>query len=242
MSSPKLITVALLLGLSSSAFSLQVKDGKAAAEATNLTVNWTAQKTSVTHEFMRPSPAEYMKAIDENGRMLRGKIMLDSSVTVEMYETPKDIDFYDSTVVVDRLGKSQSYNVGNLIKHQALSLVHAAIVPSGSDAGMLVLEYEGGATGAREGFAILRFSPAGIELHTLPLTDYGKVVVSKSKPEQVEIWTALEDGAGAAADPKAYALRSCLWSPKGYVCGPPKRKHGRFSPAAIDDPGIEIRP
>jgi hypothetical protein len=106
---------------------------------------------------------------------------------------------------------------------------------------MLVCEYEGGAVGAREGFAILRFSPAGFELHTLPLTDFGKVVVFKSKPEQVEIWSALPDDMGSDADPMAYATQSCRWQAKGYTCGAPKRKLGRFSPASINDPGIEIR-
>jgi hypothetical protein len=215
-----------------------------AAEANVPIVNWTSQKTAVTHTFVRPDPAEYMKASNENKRVMRGKIVLDG-LKVEFYEQPKDIDFYDSTVEVKRQGEvSRSYNVGELIKHQALSLVHVALIPSSAGSGMLVCEYEGGATGAREGFAILRFSPAGVELHTLPLTDYGKVVVFKSKPERAEIWSSLEDGAGAAAAaaPKAYATRSCRWSAEGYACGPPKRKPGHFSPTDINDPGIEIRP
>ena len=67
---------------------------------------------------------------------------------------------------------------------------------------MLVCEYVGGAVGAIEGFAILRFSPDNIELHTLPLTDFGKVVVFKEKPEQAEIWSALPYPSGSDADPR----------------------------------------
>ena len=107
---------------------------------------------------------------------------------------------------------------------------------------MLICEYEGGAVGAREGFAILRFSAGSFDLHTLPLTDFGKVVAFRGKPEQVEIWSALPDGAASDADPMAYSTQTCRWEKKDYVCGPPKRKHGRFAPAAINDPGIEIHP
>ena len=37
-------------------------------------------------------------------KLLRAKVALDGSTTVEFYEKPKDIDFYDSTVVVNRQG------------------------------------------------------------------------------------------------------------------------------------------
>jgi hypothetical protein len=213
------------------------------AVAGNLTVNWENQKVPTTHVFMRPSPAEYMKAIDEEKEVLRARVVLDGSTTVEFYEKPKDIDFYDSTVVVNRRGvASRSYNVGVLIKHQALSLVHVGIVPSGGGAGMLVCEYEGGAVGAREGFAILHFSPSSFDLRTLPLTNFGKVVVFRGRPEQAEIWSALPDGAKSDADPMAYSTQACRWQSSGYMCDPPKRKRGRFSPSDINDPGIEIRP
>jgi hypothetical protein len=109
-----------------------------------------------------------LSTLDVEGQLLRARIVLDSSTTVDLYEKPKDIDFYDSTVVVSRQGQeSRSYNIGNLIKHQALSLAHVAIVPSGDGAGFLAFEYEGGAVGAREGFAVLRFSPSVLELHNL---------------------------------------------------------------------------
>lgn len=229
--------VSVALGASSSSAGAQAKI------ADNLTVDWASQKVPATHMFVRPSPAEYMKAIDEKKEVLRARVVLDGSTTVEFYERPKDIDFYDSTIVVNRRGHaSRSYDVGNLIKHQALSLVHVAIVPAGNGAGMLVCEYEGGAVGAREGFAILRFTPTEFELHTLPLTNFGKVVVFAGKPELAEVWSALPYPAGADADPMVYATQSCRWESEGYKCSPPKRHRGSFGTAAIDDPGIEIRP
>jgi hypothetical protein len=244
MLSPKVVLAALIL-LSPNPVVLCSQSGGPriqAAATDNPTVDWVNQETPAVHGFVRPSPAEYMKAIDENKEVLRARVVLDGSTTVEFYERPKDIDFYNSTIVVNRRGAaSRSYSVGDLIKHQALSLVHVGIVPSGNGAGMLVCEYEGGAVGAREGFAILRFSPSSFDLHTLPLTNFGKVVLFSGKPGQVEIWSALPDGAASDADPMAYSSQSCRWETKGYVCDPPKRKRSRFSPAATDDPGIEIR-
>jgi hypothetical protein len=247
MLSPKVVLVTLvLLNLNPVVLCSQSSGTgtQSAVVADNLTVDWANQKVPTTHVFMRPSPAEYMKAIDEKKEVLRARVVLDDSTTVEFYERPKDIDFYDSTVVVNRRGvASRSYNVGELIKHQALSLARVGIVPSGDGSGMLVCEYEGSPTGGREGFAILRFSTAGFELHTLPLTDSGKVVVFKSKPEQVEIWSALSDYVASDADPRNYATRTChLQAQEGYVCGPPKRKHRRFIPSDIFETGIEIRP
>lgn len=245
MLSPKVVLTSLIL-LGSAPVVLCSQSSKAEAQSAgtdSLTVNWANQEVPATHGFVRPSPDEYMKAIDENKQVLRARIVLGEATTVEFYERPRDIDFYDSTIVVNRPGiPSRSYNVGDLIKHQALSLVHVGIVPSGKGAGMLIGEYEGGAVGAREGFAILRFSPSGFDLHTLPLTDFGKVVIFRSKPDEAEIWSALPDGAGADADPMAYATQACRWRSDGYECSRPKRKPGRFTPAAIDDPGIEIRP
>jgi hypothetical protein len=246
MLSPKVVLVTLvLLNLNPVVLCSQSSGTgtQSVVVADNLTVDWANQKVPTTHVFMRPSPAEYMKAIDDEKEVLRARVVLDGSTTVEFYEKPKDIDFYDSTVVVNRRGvASRSYNVGDLIKHQALSLAHVGIVPSGDGAGMLVCEYEGGAVGAREGFAILRFSSSSFDLHTLPLTDFGKVVVFRGRPEQAEIWSALPDGAKSDADPMAYSTQACRWQSSGYTCDPPKRKRGRFSPADINDPGIEIRP
>ena len=192
--------------------------------------------------FPEPEPQADRTAIDEHKKVLRAEIAIDSSTTARFYEEPTSETAYDSSISIERGGASiATYKVGRIIKHQALRLVHAALIRSG-DTRMLVCEYEGGAVGAREGFAILRFSPAGLELHTLPLTDFGKVVVSRGNPEWAEVWSALADNAGSTADERSYVTRTCRWQSKGYVCGPPRRTAGRFAPGAIDDPGIEIRP
>jgi hypothetical protein len=201
-----------------------------------------ADSSQAIQTFPEPEPQADESAIDEHKKVLRAEIAVDSSTTVRFYEEPTSVTVYDSSISIERGSTSiASYKIGRMINHQPLRLVHAALIRSG-DSGMLICEYEGGAVGAREGFAILRFSPAGFELHTLLLTDFGKVVVFRRDPARAEIWSALDENAGSVADERFYMTRACRWQSKGYTCAPPRKKAGRFAPGAIDDPGIEIRP
>ena len=75
---------------------------------------------------------------------------------------------------------------------------------------------------------------------TLPLKDFGKVVVFRSKPERAEIWTAPSDFVGSDVDPRNYATRICLLQSSGYACCAPTRQPKRFAPAAVNDSGLEI--
>ena len=201
----------------------------------------TSPSSDAIQTFPLPEPQADDAAISDHKKVLRAEIAIDSTTTVRFYEQPTSVMVYNSTVSVERGGAVlATYNVGSLIKHQSLRLVHAALLRFG-DSGVLVCEYEGGADAAREGFEVVRFSPAAIDLHTLPLTDFGKIVVFKGKPEQVEIWSGLPDGATSNADERPYVVRVCHLESKGYVCGSPKQQPGRFSPGDIDDPGIEIK-
>ncbi len=239
-----MVVILTLASPSFGAYALQsAKRSSEAMSSEDLTVDWTVQKSPAIQGFLSPSPSEYEKAIDDDKGVLRATILLGSSMRVEFREHPKSIDFYDSTVAVYQHGKEvRAYNIGEMIHHQALSLAHVGIVPLGSDHGLLVCEYEGGFVGAREGFAILHFSPDQFQLHTLPLTDFGKVVVFMSKPDQAEIWSALPYPRGTDAEPMAYTVQACRWQDDGYVCGPPKRKRGLYGPTTINNPGIEVRP
>ena len=195
----------------------------------------------VIQTFPVPEPDADRAAIDEHKKILRAEIAMDSSTSVRFYEEPTSEAVYDSSISVERDGRPiATYKIGRMIKHQALRLVHAALIRSG-DTSLLVCEYEGGAIGAREGFAILKFSSLGFELHTLPLTEFGKVVVFRGNPERAEIWSALPDDAASDASNRFYVTQVCHWRSKGYVCEPQKRQARRFLPGDIDDPGIEIR-
>jgi hypothetical protein len=97
--------------------------------------------------------------------------------------------------------------------------------------------------GAREGFAILRFLRPGFELRTPPLTDFEKVVVFRSKPEQVEIWSALSDHVASDSDPMNYVTRSCPCRLKSDIgAGHRSKDTGAAFLRTSIIPGIEIRP
>jgi hypothetical protein len=148
-------------------------------EAAGLALNWVGQKTPAVREFTWPKPDEYMAAIEAHRRIFRVKVTLPGSTTIEFYERPQDIDFYDSTAVVYRQdGGRRSYDVGDLIHHQALHLSAVAIVPSVNGTGRLICAYLGGAVGARAGFAVLYYTRTTANLFVLPLTEFGKIVVS----------------------------------------------------------------
>jgi hypothetical protein len=239
-----LAVILMLASPSLGAYALQSAGRSPEASGSgDLTVDWTNQKSPAIHGFLSPSPSEYEKAIDDDKGMIRAMILLGSSMRVEFREHPKSIDFYDSTVAVYQQGKEvRAYNIGEMIHHQALSLAHVGVMPLGGGQGLLVCEYEGGFVGAREGFAILRFSTERFELHTLPLADFGKVVVFRSKPDEAEIWSALPYPRGTDAEPMSYSTQACRSGNDGYECSPPRRKRGLYGAATINDPGIEIRP
>lgn len=200
-------------------------------------------KVGVIQTFPLPNPQSDEAALTAHKKVLRAEVRVNPKMTIKFYEQPTDATVYNSTVSVERGERViATYPVGKMIRHQALRLVHIVLLQTG-ESGSLVAEYEGGAVGAREGFAILRFSSSKVELHTLPLTDYGKVVIFKSNPDQLEVWSAAQDeNVGAPIEDRPYITRACRWKSQGIVCGPAKRRPGVFTPGGISDPGIEIRP
>src|SRR5579871_8221 len=112
LSATNALAVLVLLSSTSAAPALQASGGDSEATSSKqMVVDWINQKSPAVHAFTSPSPAEYQTAIDEDRDMLRARILLDSSTTVEFHEHPKDIGFYDSTVVISRRGEpSRSFN------------------------------------------------------------------------------------------------------------------------------------
>ena len=210
----------------------------------HLTANLVKRRAPILLSYVRPSFDEYDEAIGGNKTLFRGRIVLDEATVVSFYETPKDVDFVNSTIVVKRRGSAaKTYNVDDLINHQALSLAYAALIRSDNDETMLVCNYaDGFASMQPQGFAILHFSPSGVALNTLPLTDAGKVVVFKSKPWLAEVWSSLPEPRGSVVEPRPYATQLCHWQREGYRCASPKRQKSFFSPLSVTDPGIDIRP
>lgn len=99
-----------------------------------------SDSSRVIQTFPEPEPLADETAINERKKVLRAEIAIDSTTTVRFYERPTTETVYNSSISVERGGTSiATYNVGNMIKHQALRLVHAALLRSG-DTGMLVCE------------------------------------------------------------------------------------------------------
>jgi len=208
----------------------------------NAQQKYDEQHSGAIQTFPWPTAQSDDIAIARHRKTLRAEVSISSDMSVRFYELPTSVMEYNSTISVYRGRRViATYAVGQMIRDQALRLVHLALLHY-DDAGTVVAEYEGGGVGAREGFAILHFSSEGVKLHTLPLSDYGKVVVFRNDPNYVKVWSASlnEDMSSPVAD-RAYLTRVCHWHPQGFLCDPPKREPGVFTPGGISDPGIEIR-
>jgi len=211
--------------------------------------NLCAQPASTISEggpiqtFPVPEARSYDAAIAKHLIIKRADIQIQRNTVLQFYERPKEIDDYNSAINVIRGGHVvKTYHIGGEIGDESLRLVHVAKIPSG-EAGIVVAEFEGGGVGAREGFAVIRYSPTDVELHTLPLADYGKVVVFRSDPSEVEVWSADRDvDIGSPVEDRPYLIRNCRWGSESFSCGPPLRVPKLFAPGSISDPGIEIRP
>lgn len=194
--------------------------------------------------FPWPEPKADQQLIIDKKQVLRARLEINISTLIEVFERPKDVDYYDSLVIVHRKDFSPQYfNIGRMIKGgQILRLVNTALFYTEEHAGVLVFVFEGGGSGAVQGFAILRFSQTNIELHTLPIVYHGKVVVDRKNIEKVELWSKHPYFIGQSeVDDKLYIIRDCYWRKKGFDCRSKPRIVGPFSPISISDPGVEIR-
>jgi len=190
-----------------------------------------------------PASKVYDNAIKDHRSIDRAKITLNDSINVDLLERPKSIDNNDSILILYVSGQApRVLHIGRMIGDLQLRIVHAALVRMDSARGMLVLEYEGGSVGAIEGFAVLRFEQHSAKVHVLPLARYGKVVVSRGKQDDAEVWSG--DCAGLPPDAQGceYVSRMCTWGIEDYSCARSKKMKGLFSQYDTSDPGIEIRP
>jgi hypothetical protein len=125
---------------------------------------------------------------------------------------------------------------------RTLRVLNTSEVCEDSKSGLEVLEFEGGANGLNDGFAIIRFSPKQVSFSTLPLTAQGKLILDRKNLDEVELWSANPNDLGlGTAEPKRYITRKCPWESKNYHCGTNTRDVGPVSPQDVDNPGIEIR-
>lgn len=188
-----------------------------------------------------------------NGSILAGqvivqaKLILDENTTVQVVEHPrsgKDLDSYNSTIVIQRGREQEKYPLKELIKGgEFLRLVETVRLCSAPDQGSIVLAFEAGSTGAAEGFAVVRYSSQVIDVQALPMADQGRIVVSKAEPNKVELWSATGSAGVIDCDAckKHYAVQDCEVGEHPVTC---KRRPGTGevrSPDKFIGARIEVR-
>jgi hypothetical protein len=193
--------------------------------------------------FPWPDAIKDSLAMQQKRQVLRAKMKIDSSTSIQIFERPKSPIYYDSLIIVRRKSQPiQSYDIGRMIKGgQVLRLLYSAMVYTEARNGMLILGFEGGGDGSTQGFAIIYFSPAFIELQVLPITYNGKVVVFQNDKKHVELWTRSNEIGESEVAPVHYEIRDCYLYKDGFHCNSTPRIVGLYSKLEIIDPSIEIR-
>jgi hypothetical protein len=92
-----------------------------------------------------------------------------------------------------------------------LRLVEIASMCGSSEQGTVFLAFEARSSGAAEGFVIIRYSPEAVDVQALPMANQGRIVVTKSRPNEVELWSVSGSAGGIDCDAckKRYSVRDC---------------------------------
>lgn len=147
--------------------------------------------------------------------IVQAKLALDENTTAKIVESPRsgnDLDSYNSTVIVQRGQQQKKYPLEGLIKGGSLlRLVEVASLCGSSNQGTVFLAFEAGSSGAAEGFAVIRYSSEAVDVLAFPMANQGRIVVTKARPEEVELWSASGSAGGIDCDAckKRYSVRDC---------------------------------
>jgi len=188
-----------------------------------------------------------------NANILPGQVIvqlrltLDENTRVKVVEYPrssKDVDSYNSTIIIQRGQEQKEYALGRLIQPgSGLRLVEIASFCTSPDSGTVFLAFETPSIGATEGFAVIQYSAATVDVKVLPMADQGRIVVSKAEPDKVELWSATGSASVIDCDAcnKHYAVQDCKIGEHGVMC---KRHPGAGevrSPSKVIGARIEVR-
>jgi hypothetical protein len=190
------------------------------------------------HRVITPKNPRY----GEDGRiipgqaLLQGKIMVNATTIVKVVEYPREgteLDEYNSTIIIERDTERKRYRIRDLIKDgEGLRLVEIAIMCGSPDSHTILLAFEAGSTGAAEGFAVIKSSPNSTEVLALPLVLQGGIVLKRSAPDDLELWsTTRSDASLCEACSKHYFIQDCKYSESGFVC---TRRPGLMGPLDPD--------
>jgi hypothetical protein len=163
---------------------------------------------------------------------------------VEYPHSSKEEDTYNSTIIIQRGQERKEYALGRLIKlGSGLRLVEIASFCTAPDSGTVFLAFETPSIGAAEGFAVIRYSSEAVDVQVLPMVNQGRIVVSKAKPNKVELWSATGSASVIDCDAcnKHYAIQSCEIGEQAATCNRQPGPGEIRSPSKFIGARIEVR-
>lgn len=164
---------------------------------------------------------------------------------VEYPTTGKDIDLWNSTIILQRGQEETTYPLGQLIRYgDGLRLVEVASLCGDAGQNTIVLAFESNATGAEEGFVIIRYSRESAEVKGFPPARQGRIVIDRSDPNRAELWSASGSPKGAIecdACEKIYEIQDCRVWEKSIDCKRRPETVGPFPPEKFMQARIEVR-
>lgn len=162
----------------------------------------------------------------------------------ERPRTGKDVDSYNSTIIVQRRLERKEYALWRLIKlGSGLRLVETASFCASPDKKTVVLAFETPSVGATEGFAVIRYSSEGVDVQVLPMAEQGRIVVNKADLSRVELWSAKGSASKIDCDAckKHYAVQDCEIGGASVTCSPLTDMDEIRSPSKFIGARIEVR-
>ncbi|MFV3132056.1 hypothetical protein [Niveispirillum sp. KHB5.9] len=207
-----------------------------------VTVDWRNKFLPRIIRYVAPPLSTYEDAVQNEQNILVGKIVLPGDYTVELYERPKDIigDYGSVAILIHDGVIIDKYDVSSSLGNNSLSLSYAAILSANNNI-MLILNYVGQPSEVPEGFVTIRISQSEAIVNALPLTIYGKLVVTEKNFDEIDLWSTELNKVNGTNSPTSYTVRRCRMKNKTYKCDPAKMQDRLFAPNEIINPGIEIR-
>jgi hypothetical protein len=146
-------------------------------------------------------------------------------------------------MTVQRGGQQTRYRLGELIKGgEFLRLVETASVCTSSGQGIILLAFEAGATGAEEGFVMIRYSAGSMDVRGFPSVYQGRIAVNRSVPNTAELWgTTTKDASLCEACWKHYVIQDCKAGEAGVECTRRPGSVGPLNPGTFMLKRIEVR-
>lgn len=173
--------------------------------------------------------------VGENGtiipdqRLVQAQFRPDGRTLIKVIEYPRSgekLDSYNSRIVIERDHERKIFSVANLVTGRYFRVVESATLCMSDDRGAVFLAFAAGPTGATEAFIVIDLSEQGIAIQAFPTATQGRIIVKKSSPNEVQLWSASEAvGIDCDACKKRYSVQDCRVEKTNVKCqqqtGPP---------------------